>query len=349
MAGRPSWWGRTRSSQSGSLTHGSDSSSSTSSTVSAWSSAAPSNSKTSEGAAHVLLMTATPIPRTVGQVLYADLDVTDLRTAPSGRLAIATAVRHPAELDRLWAFVDAEAAEGRRTFVVVPHIDEDEEAETAGAEAEVERLRERFPDRRVGLVHGRMRAADRDASMGEFRDGRLDILVGTTVIEVGVDVPEATVMVIEGAERFGLAQLHQLRGRVGRGPDRSYCALVSDAAPSSLFWEDLVAGRREPTTTEQARLVAVARTADGFELAETDFTLRREGDVLGLAQSGLPRLRVATLARKDHRELAVAARRHAEALVDERGALRRAGAALAHELTDGWLAEVFSGEPASGA
>ena len=186
----------------------------------------------------------------------------------------------------------------------------------------------------MGLVHGRLKAALRDEEMARFRDGGLDVLVGTTVVEVGVDVPEASVMVIEGADRFGLAQLHQLRGRVGRGTAASYCVLVAEAADD---------------TTAAERLAAVERTSDGFELAETDFQLRREGDVLGLAQSGLPRLRVATLARQDHRELAAAARRHAEALLDHDGGFRQAGAPLARELTEGWLAGVFAGEPASGA
>lgn len=141
-------------------------------------------------------------------------------------------------------------------------------------------------------------------------------------------------MVVEGADRFGLAQLHQLRGRVGRGTDESFCVLVSDAPDDSPAGE---------------RLRAVAATRDGFELAEKDFELRREGDVLGLAQSGLPRLRVATLARRDHRDLAVAARRHAEALLDSAGSFRAAGADLARELGDGWLRDVFAGEPAPGA
>ncbi len=290
--------------------------------------------KTRRGAAHVLLMTATPIPRTVGQVVYADLDVSNLRTVPAGRVPIATGIRHPEELQRLWGLVDSEAGAGRRTFVVVPHIEEDEEAETAGAKAEKDRLEQRFPERRVAIVHGGQRPDERDAAMTAFRDGDADILVGTTVVEVGVDVPEATVMVILGADRFGLAQLHQLRGRVGRGAAASFCVLVSDAPAGSIAME---------------RLQAVVRTTDGFDLAETDFALRREGDVLGLAQSGLPRLRVATLARADHRELAVAARRHAEALLDPAGGFRQAGAPLARELTHGWLSRVFAGELASGA
>ncbi|MFH0750425.1 MAG: ATP-dependent DNA helicase RecG [Chloroflexota bacterium] len=308
--------------------------------------------KTTRGAAHVLLMTATPIPRTVGQVVYADLDVSNLRTVPAGRLPIRTVIRHPDDLDRLWAHVRGEAADGHRTFVVVPHIDEaeDDGENVAGAEAEAVRLGILLAPLRVGLVHGRMKAAARDEEMARFRDGSLDVLVGTTVVEVGVDVPEASVMIVEGADRFGLAQLHQLRGRVGRGTAGSYCVLVHDGVPlAGRKANELVDSDADGETTEMRRLLAVARTTDGFDLAETDFALRREGDVLGLAQSGLPRLRVATLARADHREMAGAARRQAEALLDPRGDFRQAGAPLARELTGGWLARVFAGEPASGA
>jgi ATP-dependent DNA helicase RecG len=293
--------------------------------------------KSRDGAAHVLLMTATPIPRTLGQVLYADLDVSDLRTVPAGRLPTRTAIRRPDELERLWEFVRREAALGRRTFVVVPRIeatDGEGGDEVAAAIAEATRIAALLPTLEVGLVHGRMRPADRDQEMSRFRDGEIDVLVATTVVEVGVDVPEATIMIIEEADRFGLAQLHQLRGRVGRGEHQSYCILVTSAA------EDAVA---------LDRLRAVEASTDGFELAERDFELRREGDVLGLAQSGLPRLRVATLTRGDHRALAAAARRHAEGLVDERGRLRSAAGPMAHEMTSGWLARVFAGEPASGA
>ena len=170
--------------------------------------------------------------------------------------------------------------------------------------------------------------------MGRFRDGDVDVLVGTTVVEVGVDVPQATMMVVEGAERFGLAQLHQLRGRVGRGTDPSFCVLVTTAAEGTTEWE---------------RLKAVAATTDGFELAERDFELRREGDVLGLAQSGLPRLRVATLASAEHRELATRARAWAEGLLDDAGRLRDGNEDLGTELASGWLGRVYAGDPASAA
>ena len=297
-------------------------------------------------ASHVLLMTATPIPRTLGQVLYADLDVTDLRTPPAGRIPIRTGIRQPDQLASTWERVRQEAGAGHRTFVVVPLIDEAEPADDGGdgatlfpdasapaAEAEAVRLRELLAPLRVGMVHGRMKAADRDAEMARFRDGGLDVLVGTTVVEVGVDVPEATMMVIEGADRFGLAQLHQLRGRVGRGTAESFCVLVSDSIDE----------------TAQARLKAVTEIRDGFELAEKDFELRREGDVLGLAQSGLPRLRVASLQNREHVTLAKRARDRAEALLDAGGALSTETAPLLRELEHGWLQRVWAGEPASGA
>ncbi len=281
---------------------------------------------------HVLLMTATPIPRTLGQVLYADLDVSDLRTKPAGRGRVRTVLRRPDELERLWDFVASEAAQDRRTFVVVPLIEESDDEPVAAAEAEAARLRERL-GMDVGLVHGRMKAVDRDAEMGRFRDGAVRVLVGTTVIEVGVDVPEATIMIVEGADRFGLAQLHQLRGRVGRGrAAEAYCVLVSDAMPG---------------TVGEARLRAAEELTDGFALAERDFELRREGDVLGLVQSGLPRLRVASLQRLDHRELAARARRHAETIVDDSGELPTTFASLRRELEEGWLQDVAAGEPAS--
>ena len=301
--------------------------------------------KAGEGAApHVLLMTATPIPRTLGQVLYADLDVSDLRTPPTGRVPIRTGIRRPGDLDGTWDKVREQAAAGHRTFVVVPLIQEGmdgaEDAMGSGAvaaEAEARRLTERLAPLRVGLVHGRMKAADRDAEMRRFRDGDLDVLVGTTVVEVGVDVPEATMMIVHGAERFGLAQLHQLRGRVGRGSVESYCVLVSDADDE----------------TARARLRAIAELRDGFELAERDFELRREGDVLGFVQSGLPGLRVASLTRRDHQELAVQARERAEALLDATGQLDVVASprlsALAEELATGWLRRLVAAEPATGS
>jgi ATP-dependent DNA helicase RecG len=283
---------------------------------------------------HVLLMTATPIPRTLGQVLYADLDVSDLRTPPAGRVQIRTGRKRSVDLDGTWAKVRAEAALGHRTFVVVPLIEEgaDEAEGAVAAESEAVRLSALLDPLRVGMVHGRLKASERDAEMSRFRDGELDVLVGTTVVEVGVDVPAATMMVIQGADRFGLAQLHQLRGRVGRGRVESFCVLVSDST-------DEIA---------QARLRAVTETHDGFALAEKDFELRKEGDVLGLAQSGFPRLRVASLQVAAHRELAVRARTHAERLLDADGRMVPPRPALEAELETGWLRRVAAAEPASG-
>jgi ATP-dependent DNA helicase RecG len=291
---------------------------------------------------HVLLMTATPIPRTLGQVLYADLDVSDLRTPPVGRVPIRTGIRRPDALDPTWGKVREESAAGRRTFVVVPLIEEGSDGVDDGsatsavaAESEAQRLSELLAPLRVGLVHGRMRPLDRDAEMARFRDGDLDVLVGTTVVEVGVDVPEASMMIIENADRFGLAQLHQLRGRVGRGTVPSFCVLVSDATDE----------------TAVARLKAIAELTDGFELAERDFELRREGDVLGFAQSGLPGLRVASLTRSDHRDLAVQARTAAEDLLAADGSLatRPELEALARELRSGWLRRLVAADPTSGS
>ncbi len=295
---------------------------------------------------HVLLMTATPIPRTLGQVLYADLDVTDLRSQPEGRVRIRTGIKQPSELEGTWRKVRDEAALGHRTFVVVPLIsadpaegeaDLDDEALVASAaiaaEAEAIRLTALLAPISVGLVHGRLKAADRDAEMARFRDGEIQVLVGTTVVEVGVDVPEATLMIVEGADRFGLAQLHQLRGRVGRGTVESFCVLVSDTTDE----------------TARARLEAIRDLHDGFELAERDWELRREGDVLGLVQSGLPRLRVASLQREGHRELAVAARQAAELLLDAEGRLTPGNELLGHELRNGWLSRVAEADPAGAA
>jgi ATP-dependent DNA helicase RecG len=299
---------------------------------------------------HILLMTATPIPRTLGQVFYADLEVSDLRGVLEGRQVVATGIRATDALTGTWERVRSEAEAGQRTFVVVPLIDPDDADAAAdggatgpslpapadgsvpaarGAEEVAARLREELHPLRVGLVHGRMRSADREAEMTRFRDGELDVLVGTTVVEVGVDVPEATMMIVLEADRFGLSQLHQLRGRVGRGSAASYCVLVSDAAPDSVA---------------RARLEALRETHDGFELAELDWKLRGEGDVLGVTQSGLPRLRVASLRSEDHRDLATGIRDVAMKLLDADGALDARWGALEAELTSGWLARVAAGE-----
>jgi ATP-dependent DNA helicase RecG len=255
----------------------------------------------------VLALTATPIPRTLALTFYGDLSISTIRELPPGRRPIRTEIRGRSALPRIEAFLAAEAADGRQAFVVVPLVAESEALTVASAEAEVERLRDRLPGLRIGLVHGQQRADDRDATMAAFAGGALDMLVATTVVEVGIDVPNASVMLVEDAERFGLAQLHQLRGRVGRGPHRSFCILLSDAT-------DELARRR---------LAVVASSSDGFAIAEADLTLRGAGNLLGTRQSGLPPLRVASLFEPRHVALAERARGLADRLVAADPALAR--------------------------
>lgn len=254
---------------------------------------------------HVLALTATPIPRTLALTFYGDLSISTIRQLPPGRQPIRTEIRDRSALPRIEAFLASEAAEGRQSFVVVPLVAESEALTVASAEAEVERLRGALPALRIGLVHGQQRADARDLTMQAFATGELDVLVATTVIEVGIDVPNASVMLIEDAERFGLAQLHQLRGRVGRGSHRSFCILLSDAS-------DELARRR---------LEVVAGSSDGFEIAEADLTLRGAGNLLGTRQSGLPPLRVASLFEPRHVALAERARELADRLVADDPAL----------------------------
>lgn len=295
-----------------------------------------------EGEPHLLLMTATPIPRTIAQLLYADVASSELRALPAGRQPIRTAIRRSGDLEKLWTFVGAEAAAGRGTFVVVPRIgDEDpgeepigellgealERAGEAGVEEEARQLATALPKLRIGVVHGRQRAELRAQNMAAFASGGLDVLVGTTVVEVGVDVPRASVMVVLSADRFGLATLHQLRGRVGRGGSEGWCVLVSDS-------DDDVA---------VARLQAIESTRDGFLLAERDVELRGEGDVLGTEQSGLPPLRIAALSRPEDRALAVLARGDAEELLDSIGRPRAAARPLIRSYLRGWPTDILVG------
>jgi ATP-dependent DNA helicase RecG len=230
---------------------------------------------------HVLIMTATPIPRTLALTLYGDLDVSTLDELPPGRTPIATHVVADATLrERAYQRVREEVAAGHQAYVVCALKDESDKIEIRSAKAEAERLRaEVFPDLRLGLVYGDMPAREKEATMDRFRAGEVDVLVSTTVIEVGVDVPNATVMLIEDADRFGLSQLHQLRGRVGRGQAPGLCILFAD-----------------PLTDEgRARMDAIARTTDGFELANEDLRIRGEGTVFDARQSGLSDLKLARL------------------------------------------------------
>ena len=248
----------------------------------------------------VLVMTATPIPRTAAMVLFGDLDMTVLDELPSGRVAVTTRWAR-GELGEEEAFgrVRAEVAASHRAFVVCPLVEGSERVEAASAVAELERLRVGpLHGLRLGLLHGQLRPAEKEAVMDRFRAGAIDVLVATTVIEVGVDVPDATVMVIEDAHRFGIAQLHQLRGRVGRSTLPSWCYLLG-----------------EPTTPDgTARLEAVAGSTDGFALAETDLELRGEGTILGARQQGRSDLRLARLSRD--REVLEVARTLAEEVLD---------------------------------
>ena len=215
---------------------------------------------------HLLVMTATPIPRSLALTVYGDLDLTVMDELPPGRQQVGTYVLLPRERERAYALVRNQVQQGRQAFMVFPLVEESEKSDAKAAVEEHARLQsEFFPNLRLGLLHGRMRSEEKDEIMTAFRDGSFDILVSTSVIEVGVDVPNATVMVIEGANRFGLAQLHQFRGRVGRGSEKSYCILIPD----------------QPDAAENERLQAMVDTNDGFVLAERDLEQTRSWSIFG--------------------------------------------------------------------
>ncbi len=230
----------------------------------------------------ILVMTATPIPRTLSLTLYGDLDVSLLDELPSGRQEIETIVADQKHRDEAYELIRQQIALGRQAYVVCALVDESEKVDLKAATAEAARLKDEvFPDLAVGVIHGQMKSSEKDAVMTAWRDGSLNILIATTVIEVGIDVPNATVMLIENAERFGLSQLHQLRGRIGRGEHKSFCILFGD-----------------PVTPDAAvRLKVFGETTDGFELAEADLKIRGEGQVFGAKQSGLPDFRIASVVR----------------------------------------------------
>ncbi len=247
---------------------------------------------------HLLVMSATPIPRTLALTLYGDLDLSTIDELPPGRQTIRTRVVDTARRFAVYDFIRKEIEAGRQAFVIYPLIDESETVNARAAVKESDRLAtEVFPNLRVGLLHGRMAMSEKQEAMDRFRNGEINVLVSTPVVEVGIDVPNATVMLIEGADRFGLAQLHQFRGRVGRGEHASYCILMAEA----------------PSEDATARLSAMERIDDGFQLAEVDLQLRGPGDYFGTRQSGLPDLRMARLTDTD---ILALARQEARTILD---------------------------------
>jgi ATP-dependent DNA helicase RecG len=238
---------------------------------------------------HMLVMTATPIPRTLALTLYGDLDLSVINELPPGRQAVKTKWLRPEQRESAYAFIRKQVAAGRQAFILCPFIEESDAVAAQAAVVEHERLsREVFPDLKLGLLHGRLSSKNKDAVMESFRAGALDMLVSTPVIEVGIDIPNATVMLIESADRFGLSQMHQFRGRVGRGQEQSYCMLLAE----------------NPSEVARLRLDIIENMQDGFKLAEADLKMRGPGEFFGTRQSGLPDLRMAKISDVDLLELA---------------------------------------------
>ena len=228
----------------------------------------------------ILVMTATPIPRTLSMTLYGDLSVSVIDQLPPGRKPVTTRMFKSGQRSSVYRLLQRELEKGRQAYVVYPLVEESEKSDLLAATQGLEEFTAQFPELSIGLLHGRMKPAEKDSVMQKFREGTLQLLIATTVVEVGVDVPNATVMVIEHADRFGLSQLHQLRGRVGRGGEQSYCLLI----PSQNYSEDAA-----------RRLAVMVETEDGFRIAEADLEIRGPGDFLGTRQAGLPDFRVANL------------------------------------------------------
>ena len=250
-------------------------------------------------------MTATPIPRTLALTLYGDLDVSVLDELPPGRTPVATRVYRDSARDKAYDLMRRELKAGHQAYVITPLVSESDKLEVKSAEAEAERLATKvFPDLRVDVLHGRMRPAAKDSVMHRFRTGEIDVLISTTVVEVGVDVPNATVMLIEDADRFGLSQLHQLRGRIGRGGYPSTCLLLSGVMEQP----------EEERKKARARLEAVATTTDGFKLAEEDLKIRGSGTIMDERQAGFSDLRLTHLLRD--RQILLRARKEAFALIE---------------------------------
>jgi ATP-dependent DNA helicase RecG len=259
---------------------------------------------------HVLHMSATPIPRTLSLTLYGDLDVSVIDELPAGRKGVVTVVADKTQRKGAFAMVGQEVALGRQVYVICPLVEESEKLEARAAEEEARRLAGVFPGYRTGLLHGQMKSEEKRSVMERFQAGEIDILISTLVVEVGMDVPNATVMIVENADRFGLAQLHQLRGRIGRGSERAICVLFADPA----------------TDEAKARMKAIQECDDGFALADEDLRIRGEGTLFGTRQSGLPDLKLVRLSR--NLDLIRKARQEAFKLVDGDPTLKKPENAL---------------------
>jgi ATP-dependent DNA helicase RecG len=271
----------------------------------------------------VLVMTATPIPRTLAMTLYGDLEVSVIDEMPANRKPVRTALRTEQEKRRVYQFVEEEIRRGRQAYIVFPLIEESDKIDLKAATKEYEYLQQHvFPDYQLGLLHGRMKPDEKDEVMRKFKVGEIQILISTTVIEVGIDIPNATVMIIENAERFGLAQLHQLRGRVGRGADQSYCILIANYG----WFDTRVKGKdameiRDEKEHARTRLETMVQTTDGFKIAEVDLKLRGPGEFFGTRQSGIPELHIANIV--DDAELLAIAREEASDLIKDDPHLRQ--------------------------
>ena len=273
---------------------------------------------------HLLVMTATPIPRSLALTIYGDLDLTLLDEMPPGRQPINTFVIYPHERERVYRLIESQVQQGKQAFIIYPLVEESEKTQSLSAVEEYKRLQQEvFPNLRLGLLHGRLKADEKEAVMLQFQRGEIQILVSTSVVEVGVDVPQATVMVIEGANRFGLAQLHQFRGRVGRGNDPAYCVLIPETADKA----------------ENERLMVMAQTQDGFVLAEHDLRQRGPGDFLGTRQSGFAQLRFTNFT---NLHLIEKVREHSQALFNEDPLLSKPEHRLLAERIDRFWQETTS-------
>lgn len=256
-----------------------------------------------QGSPHILNMTATPIPRTLAMVAYGDHDLSVLNEMPPGRQPIITKVVPPEHRNQVNLFIADKIKKGEQIYVICPLIDDSEALEVKSVKAEYERLKDVFPEFKIGLLHGKMKPEEKEIAMRFFKEGTTNILVSTSVIEVGVDVPNASIMLIEGSERFGLSQLHQFRGRVGRGKKQSYCFLCTSPDAEGSY----------------VRLKAMVDYTDGFKLAEIDLKLRGPGEVYGVRQSGIPDLKIATLT---NGVLVVRVRKAAEHMIEKSATLQ---------------------------